>query len=329
MKRAVAAFLCFAAGAAFAASDYDDLFGAAWRAETVSRDLPAAILLYERAAESDPLRAPRARFRRALCLETQGLDEAAIEAYGEVERASEDDPAMADAARWRRRRLELERPVPPVPSTPTVAGLTRLVGPRWEARLGSGVGFLLPRRTYTLNDTTYASSGFAARHPVVEWGVAYRTASWMSVGLEGVEFLSVETRAVAAIDDDPAAAVRQHVENRASYVGPVATAHRRRGRWTLSVGAGFGSCVQRSRIEVFPVGGGTPRTLRGRTSDVAVALTAGVDVRPSRRLAVGFHLRDFAVFLREYNDGRAAADPRARPRLRHVLLPLFRASVQL
>jgi hypothetical protein len=314
--------------AARAGGEAESLYRDALLAETVDRDFAAAIALYEQAAAAATPPHAKAQLRRAQCLETVGrIDEARAAYDAAIANAEVSDPGVAETARWRRDRLTAPSPAPAaLPPAPP-----RLRGPRWEARLDGGYSLLYPARLYGRNDATYASAGFSPHAPTLWLAGHYRLSPRLAVGLEIGRFLPRPARAVQADAlIGPGDLVAQRVDNQATYFGPSVLGSYRKRRWVVAGSAGFGTVVQRARIEhrvlTGPTAGSAGFTASGN-SDVAIALAAAVERRLTPRFWLGFGARSLTALLREFNDGRAATDPLSRRKTRHLLIPFLRLGV--
>lgn len=326
----IAGLTALAPLAARAGAEAESLYRDALLAETVDRDFTAAIALYERAAAATTPPHAKALLRRAQCLETLGRAAEARAAYDvALANAENRDPGVAATARWRRDRLA-PTPSPQIPDAPPPAP-PRLRGPRWEARLDGAYGVLVPARIYGRNDATYASAGFPPHAPALWFAGHYRLSPHWAVGLEIGQFLP---RPLDVVQADaligPGDLVAQRVDTQATYFGPSVLGSYRKRRWVVAGSAGFGTVVQRARIEhrvlTGPTAGSTGFTASSN-SDVAIALSAAVERRLTPRFWLGFGARSLTALLREFNDGRAATDPFSRRKTRHVLLPFLRAGV--
>lgn len=322
---AVALLAVFAGSARAAADDPAALYRDGLLAETVDRDFAAAIDLYERAVAAASPPHPKALLRRAQCLETLGRTDEARAAYdAAIAHAEVSDPGVAETARWRRDRLTVPSPTPAA----LPAALPRLRGPRWEVRLDGGYSLLYPARLYGRNDATYASAGFSP-HQTALWASGhYRLSPHWAVGMEAGEFLPRPARAVQADAlIGPGDLVAQRVDARATYFGPTVLASFRRRRWVVAGSAGFGPCVQRTRIDHRVLTGANAGE-RGETgssnTDVAVSLSAALERRLTPRFWMGLGARSLTVLLREFNNGRSATDPFSRRKTRHLLFPFLR-----
>lgn len=325
-----AAALVGGALAARSSENADALYRDGLLAETVDRDFAAAMALYERAAEAGQPPHLKALLRRAQCLETLGRTQEARDAYEKTIAAAEGrDAGLADTARWRRDRL-----IPPaLPATPAPAATAppRLRGPRWEARWDGGYSTLYPARVYGRNDATYASAGVSPHQTAVWVSGHYRLSPHVAVGMEVGQFFPRAARAVQADAlIGPGDLVAQRIDARATYFGPAVLGSFRKRRWVVAGSAGFGPCVQRTRIDyrvLTGAGAGTRGETQSSNTDVAVSLAAALERRLTPRFWVGAGARSLTVLLREHNDGRAPADPFSRRKTRHLLLPFLRVGV--
>lgn len=323
------AVLWGAAGVGRSAESPEALYRDGLLAETVDRDFNAAIALYEKAAAADAPPHLKALLRRAQCLETLGKTEEARSAYDQTIAAAEGrDPALVDTARWRRDRLT---PATPATPAPIVAPAPRLAGPRWEIRLDSGYSTLIPARIYGRNDAVYASAGVSP-HAAAVWAAGhYRLSPHVAVGME-VGWFSPRTARTVQADAllGPGDTVAQEVDAQATYFGPAVLGSFRKRRWVLAGSAGFGPCVQSTRINYRVLTGaaaGTRGATESSNTDVAVSVSAALERRLTPRFWVGLGARSLTVLLREFNDGRAATDPLSRRKTRHLLLPFLRLGV--